>query len=125
MVSIQTSASCGIQLTEKAARELKKVRSKENGSHWGLKFADEQSICGEGYNYVIDFASSQEAFEEVFYSHGIEIYVPKSSVSRLQGSIIDYHPPMYSKTLSKEWFNVKNPNAKGLCPCSCGDGVGY
>jgi iron-sulfur cluster assembly accessory protein len=119
----------GIILTEKAARELKKLCPINENSHWGLKFTDEPSRCSEGYTYIIDFVAAQSEQDAVFYSQGVEIYVPKASVPRLLGSVIDYNEnhssSKSSKTLLKDWLEVKNPNAKGPCPCSCGDGVGY
>ena len=117
-----------ICLTEKALSKLKQLRNLDD-SHWGLKLADELSPCGEGFNYIVDFASSHKAEEEIFLSLGIEIYVPKESVPRLLGSIIDFEEdhvsPEQPNSLLRQGLVVKNPNAKCLCPCGCGDGVGY
>lgn len=118
-----------IILTEKAANALKKFWPKDAGTACGLKFADTKSRCEEGYSYVLDFVSCRGDHDEVFQSQGIKIYVPSSCMSRLQGSVIDLNENMRSSVnppfLLKECLNVKNPNAKGLCPCACGDGVGY
>ncbi len=123
------SDSISITLTEKAAEALKKFCPNPQASHWGLKFADEPSRCSEGFTYVIDFLSSQNEHDEIFYSHGIKICVPKASVPRLLGSVIDFHDPSgpieQTKSFFKTRFHVHNPNAKGPCPCACGDGVGY
>ncbi len=129
MGKAQTSTRCTITLTDEAIDMLKQFAHNADRTHWGLKFADEVSACGEGYNYIIDLVSSPGEKDEVFWSHGIAIYVPKESVERLKGSVIEYHSHEVdvepSQKLLKKCFHVKNPNAKGPCPCACGDGTGY
>ena len=107
---------------------LKEFAHTTQQTQWGLKFADEVSVCGKGYNYIIDLVSYPGEQDEIVWSNGIPIYVPKESLPRLEGSIIEYHahdssidppsPPI------KKFFHVKNPNAKGECPCMCGTGFG-
>jgi iron-sulfur cluster assembly accessory protein len=98
----------------------------EANQNWGLRFADKQGFCGSGYEYIIDFASAPQPQDEVFYSHGISIYVPKESMQRLQGSIIEYHGHAHEderlSSLEKKGFTVSNPNVKGSCPCACDRG---
>lgn len=118
----------GIHLTDKAVQMIKLFAQNAQGMHWGVKFADEVSVCGEGYNYIIDVVSAPEEQDVVFYCKGVEIYVPEKSLSRLAGSEIEYHEhEAYEATKDsfKKCFHVKNPNAKSLCPCGCGDGAGY
>ena len=115
-----------ITLTEEAVHMLKEFAHKAQQPHWGLKFADEVSACGKGYNYIIDLASSPGEQDEIFWSQGIPIYVPKESLSRLDGSVIEYHAHEVSveeSHLLSEYFHVKNPNSTGECPCACS--VGY
>jgi len=116
-----------VTLTEEAVDMLKEFAHQSKQSHWGLKFADEVSACGQGYNYIIDLVPSPGEQDEVIWSKGIPIYVPKESLSRLDGSVIEYHPhetPVEPSSFLKKYFHVKNPNAKGECPCACGIGFG-
>jgi iron-sulfur cluster assembly protein len=116
----------GVSLSTQAANKLKELKQKEECQQWGLRFADKQGFCGSGYEYMIDFAFAPEPQDEIFYSHGIAIYVPKESMQRLQGSIIEYHGHAHADerlgALEKEGFLVSNPNIKGPCPCGCDRG---
>jgi iron-sulfur cluster assembly protein len=126
MTIASTSHTKKVSLTDQAADRLKKLKQKEEGQRWGLRFADKRGFCGSGYEYIIDFASDPEPQDETFYSHGIAIYVPKESMQRLQGSIIEYyghaHEDSRLSALEKEGFAVANPNVKGPCPCACNRG---
>jgi Fe-S cluster assembly iron-binding protein IscA len=66
---------------------------------------------------LVLFAVAPENRDEIFYSRGIEIYVSKASLSRLQESIIDYlkddAPSEHSELILKEHFHIKNPNVRG------------
>lgn len=127
-MTVQTSTRRTITLTDEAVHMLKQFAQNAQQAHWGVKFSDEVSICGEGYNYIIDLVSSPGEQDEVFQFQGIEIYVPKESLGRLEGSVIECHAHDLSpeqKSNWKKYFHVKNPNAKGECPCGCGDGAGY
>jgi Fe-S cluster assembly protein SufA/iron-sulfur cluster assembly protein len=113
-----------IILTDAAVHMLHQLAHQTQKTQWGLKFADEVSVCGEGYNYVIDLVFSPEDQDEIFLSNGIEIYVPKKSLSRLVGSIIDAEMTgdgTMSSHCLKKFLHVKNPNITGPCPCACGD----
>jgi iron-sulfur cluster assembly protein len=128
MGTAQTSTRHGINLTDEAVQMLKQFARNAHNTHWGVKFADELSACGEGYNYTIDLVSAPGEHDVVFHCKGVEIYVPAKSLSRLAGSEIEYHDHEAheaSKGSFKKCFHVKNPNAKSLCPCGCGDGAGY
>jgi iron-sulfur cluster assembly accessory protein len=127
MAAGQTTTRQGIHLTDETVHMLKLFARNAQKAHWGIKLADEVSICGEGYNYVLDLVSAPEEHDVVFHCKGVEIYVPEQSLKRLAGSEIEYHDHHHdaSKDSFKKSFHVKNPNAKGLCPCGCGDGAGY
>ena len=67
----------------------------------------------------------QKEDEIVFFSHGVYIYIPKVSLSRLQGCTIELNEDILTSehpeiSLDKI-FCIKNPNAKGPCPCACGN----
>lgn len=125
MSTHKTFENHGVSLTSEAANKLKEI--KDGTQNWGLRFADKHSLCGSGYEYLIDFASAPQSQDEVFYSQGIAIYVPKESIKRLQGSVIEFHhehanPDQRLNALEKIGFTVSNPNIKGPCPCACDRG---
>lgn len=126
MTSLQKSDAHAISLTAQAASKLKELKQNEGNPIWGLRFGDQKGFCGSGYEYVIDFASEPGPQDEVFYSHGIPIYVSKESLQRLQGSTIEFHAHAHEdhrmSPLEKKGFMVSNPNVKGPCPCACDRG---
>jgi iron-sulfur cluster assembly protein len=127
MSTVGVSFIDGVSLTIQAANKLKELKQKEESQQWGLRFADKIGFCGSGYEYQIDFASAPQPQEVVFISYGIPIYVPKESMDRLHGSIIEYHGHSHEEdqrlsALEKEGFSVSNPNAKQPCPCGCNKG---
>lgn len=127
MTKSQISKTRHVSLTTQAANKLKTLQKKTGNSKWGLRFADKRGLCGSGYEYILDIATAPQLQDEVFYSNGIPIYVPKESLNRLQGSVIEYHGPQSLdeefETLEKKGFVVMNPNVKGPCPCACHKGV--
>ena len=98
---------------------LKQLAHHEQKTQWGLKFADQVSVCGEGYNYVIDLVSCPEEQDEVFLSNGIEIYVPKESLARLAGSVIDAEKmnPESIIGLEKKFARAKSEHHRSLSLC--------
>lgn len=118
--------SQGIHLTKKAALQLRALFMLQDQR--GLRFADTLSKCGEGYSYVIDLVSSPQPTDRIFYSQGIPIFIPQSSLPRLHNTVIDsLCDTLPSGKLIDHWktfLDIKNPHAQGECPCSCGDGHG-
>jgi iron-sulfur cluster assembly accessory protein len=126
MLKNQTSHLHRISLTDRAADKLKELQQQEKKQQWGLRLAYKQGFCGKGYEYVIDFAIAPHQQDEIFYSHGFEIYVPKENMEKLQGSIIEYQDNASKderlSALEKKGFSISNPNIKGPCPCACDRG---
>lgn len=117
-----------ISISDEAAAHLKVLLKKEGKTKWAVKFCDEQGTCGEGYEYVLDFCAQPEADDEIFFSHGIEIYVSKGSLKRLLGSRIDFEECSSDdlfKGLLKKGFTITNPNVKAPCSCACNKGQEY
>lgn len=116
------STGCSISLTDKAARKLKELHPSETAG--AIRFATKQGFCGEGYEYVMDFAAKPETNDAIFYSQDFAIFVPEESLKRLTGSVIDFdeHNALADDRLDplqKLGFRVDNPNIKGPCPCKC------
>lgn len=116
-----------IQVSHRAAAKLKKIQKTVNNQICGLRFSIKQGLCGSGYEYILDFATAPEANEEVFYSEGITIFVPRENITKLQGSYIEFETQTQhcqeKEGLEKVGFKVLNPNIKGPCPCQCVKGV--
>lgn len=114
-----------IELTPQAALFLLGIMKNKGLVSCGLRFADDVSACGFGYDHTLDLVATPELQDEVFKSCNILIYVPKSSLIRLVGTVIDYNTSAPELELNENWLKklkIHNPNANWLCTCGCGDG---
>ena len=120
-----TAFSKDVSLTGKAALKLQELQKAKGKDRCGIRFGVKQGFCGQGYEYIMDFAPKPESEDLVFFSEGFEIYVPDTSLSKVCGSVIDFHdssPNDRLELLMKEGFTIQNPNAKAACPCACNGG---
>ena len=69
-----------ITLTENAARQIKKQLDKR-GTGIGLKLGVKKSGCS-GYAYVLDYAETLEANDNVFENFGVKVMVNSVVVTR-------------------------------------------
>lgn len=128
MVTLTEPCVEGVSLTNTAAARIRELKKEKNILNGGVRFAVEKGFCGEGYDYLMDFVSEPSAGERVFFSHGLEIYIPADSIEKLLGSSIDYDPNAAQGNFEnplKKGFVIHNPNAKGPCPCACNRGFDY
>ena len=99
-----------ITLTETAAAHIGKFLE-NRGKGEGLRLAVKTSGCS-GMAYVIEFADSIEAEDQVFENHGIKVIVDPKSLTYLDGTEVDY-----AKEGLNEGFKFNNPNVKDACGC--------
>jgi len=109
--------SSTITLTETAAKKFKEILKTDKKEGWGLRFGDKPGGCG-GFEYILDFAEKANKEDQIFHSHGVDIYVNQKMLYRLMGCQIDY-----LEGLMGSGFKVTNPNVKGSC--SCGNSQSY
>lgn len=100
-----------VNLTKRAAEKFKQILKDEGKEGWGLRFDDKAAGCS-GFEYTLDFSKEPKATDKVYTSHGIQIHVNKNSISRLEGSEIDY-----VEGLNNAGFKITNPNVKSSCGC--------
>lgn len=117
--------STNVTMTKRAALKLKELQKVQGNERNGIRFGVKKGFCGQGFEYVMDFASQPEPEDKIFYSGGIEIYVNELSFSKVCGSVIDFQngsPNERLELLMREGFTIQNPNAKAACPCACDRG---
>lgn len=115
-----------VSITKKAAEELKKLGTQKGLADVSLRFADVQAAC-DSFEYTLNF-SERNTEDLVFPSHGIPIYVPIESISRLGGARIDFDNTVDHEHLDgllKLGFTIANPNEKGPCSCACNKGHSF
>lgn len=108
------SSQCQMTLTDRAQQHLAKMIHNQSGI--GVLVALEKAGCA-GYMYRIEIIQSQpEDCVQIAICQQVTVYVPYSSIPRLNGCQLDYQMNQLEK---KAVFN--NPNV--TLACGCGDSV--
>ncbi len=102
-----------LQLTEKAAEEIKKVITEQKmPENVALRVGVEAGGCS-GFEYKLEFDEHiDEQSDTVCEIHGVRVAVDKKSLLYLDGTEIDYH-----SSFEKRGFVFNNPNATKTCGC--------
>ena len=111
----ETDAST-ISLTKCAAEKFRAIAESEGKPNTALRFDERPAGCS-GFEYVLEFTDKTDSDDVVYNSHGINIYVKKSALGRLQGCEIDFVEGLQSG------FKIVNPNVRASC--GCGSSHGY
>jgi iron-sulfur cluster assembly protein len=106
-----------ISLTEKAARQLKKLMSAEGKDGFGLRVGVADGGCA-GQSYEMDFEHAPKGDDASQVSHGIAVFYSKGLEDALRGTVIDFR-----ESLNASGFTMRNPNAKRSCACGSSFGV--
>lgn len=101
-----------VQLTERAARELKAYLDKQGRPGAGLRiFVSAGGCSGLSYGMVVDDKVTDDDY--VFEAAGAKVIIDRSSAPFIAGSTIDYK----AEKLMGGGFVVNNPNAVSTCGC--------
>jgi iron-sulfur cluster assembly accessory protein len=101
-----------VQLTEKAASELKAYLDRQGRPGAGLRiFVSAGGCSGLSYGMVVDDKVTDDDY--VFEAGGAKVIIDRSSAPFIAGSTIDYK----AEKLIGGGFVVNNPNAVSTCGC--------
>jgi len=100
-----------IQVTEKAAEQIKKIMDKEGLHDHGLRVAVVGGGCS-GMSYKLQFEKESTQDDKVYELGGVRLIVDKKSSIFLNGTTLDF-----SDGLNGTGFTFSNPNAKSTCGC--------
>ncbi|OLC55473.1 MAG: heme biosynthesis protein HemY [Acidobacteria bacterium 13_1_40CM_4_69_4] len=100
-----------IQVTEKAADQIRKIMEKEGLQDHGLRVAVVGGGCS-GMSYKLQFEKEPTQDDRVYEQSGVRIIVDKKSSIFLNGTTLDF-----SDGLNGTGFTFSNPNAKSTCGC--------
>ena len=107
-----------IRISDKAARQIRKVMSKRGMVAGGLRVGVKAGGCS-GLSYLFAWEDGPRSGDQVFEgSHEARIYVDRKSLRFLDGTELDYDTNLVSKG-----FVLNNPNAKSTCGCGTSFGV--
>jgi iron-sulfur cluster assembly protein len=107
----------GINVTEKAAGEVKRIISEQQqqGQLPEKIYLRVRVVGGgcSGFTNKLDLDPQiNEKLDEVFEFHGVPVVVDKRSLMYLDGAVVDFHDD-----LNRRGFSITNPNAKSTCGC--------
>lgn len=107
-----------ISLTEKAARQVMKVKSENNipESH-GLRLGVKGGGCS-GLTYVLGFDEKAKENDKILSIYGVTVFVDPKSLFYLSGTVLDF-----SDGLNGKGFVFNNPQATKTCGCGSSFGV--
>jgi iron-sulfur cluster assembly protein len=107
-----------ITLTEKAAKQVMKVKSENNipASH-GLRLGVRGGGCS-GLSYVLGFDEKANENDKIMQIHGVTVFVDPKSLFYLSGTVLDF-----SDGLNGKGFVFNNPQATKTCGCGSSFGV--
>jgi iron-sulfur cluster assembly accessory protein len=106
-----------ITVTEKAAAEVQRIISEQQGQG-GMpeKVYLRMRVVGggcSGFQHKLDLDPQiNEKLDEVFEFHGVPVVVDKRSLMYLDGAQVDFHDD-----LNRRGFSITNPQAKSHCGC--------
>jgi len=102
-----------ITLTERAAKEVKKVLEEQKQSHQTMLRVGVVGGGCSGFSYDLKFDDKyDEKLDSKTVQHDVTVVVDKKSALYLDGTTVDYY-----EGLEKRGFTFDNPNAVKSCGC--------
>lgn len=100
-----------MRLTDAAAAKIRDIMEKSDGRFIGVRVGVKNGGCA-GMSYTMDYAESQNPFDEVIEDKGVRILIDPKAVMFLIGTEMDY---AREKLASR--FVFRNPNQTDACGC--------
>lgn len=102
-----------IELTERAAQEVKTVIAQQNldPENTFLRVGVKGGGCS-GFSYVLDLADHKADNDEEWEIHGIKVICDPKSNIYLTGTTVDFRDELMGRG-----FTFSNPNATHSCGC--------
>jgi iron-sulfur cluster assembly accessory protein len=102
-----------IEITESAARVIRKQLEKNQKPQGGLRIAVKAGGCS-GFSYTFAWDDAARDSDLVFLgSNGAKVFVDPRSLKLLDGTVLDFD----ENNLLATSFTLKNPHAKSTCGC--------
>ena len=103
----------GINLTERAAKEVKKVLEEQNQPNETMLRVRVVGGGCSGFSYDLKFDDQfDEKMDSKYLHHDVTVVVDKKSALYLDGTTVEYY-----EGLEKRGFTFDNPNAVKSCGC--------
>jgi iron-sulfur cluster assembly protein len=103
----------GVQLSERAASEVKKIMEEQKFDESTVLRVGVAGGGCSGFSYALGFDKAfDEKADSKFDCHGVTVVVDKKSALYLDGTTVDFY-----EGLDKRGFTFNNPNATKTCGC--------
>jgi iron-sulfur cluster assembly accessory protein len=110
-VTPQETKKAPIMLTPKAVTKVKEIMAQQTPVPAGLRVGVVGGGCS-GFSYSMAFENSSGLMDKVFDMEGLKVFVDATSLTYLNGCIVDY-----LETLEGAGFKFENPNVRTTCGC--------
>jgi iron-sulfur cluster assembly protein len=100
-----------VTLTDRAADRVKEIMARAEKPYVGLRVGVKNGGCA-GQEYVLEYAETAAALDEVVEDKGVTILVDPKAVLFLIGTEVDYE---VNRLAAK--FTFRNPNQTDACGC--------
>jgi iron-sulfur cluster assembly accessory protein len=107
----QSGTESELTLTDSATAQIKALLARDGRDGQGLRVSVAGGGCS-GFSYHLSFDKEPKPEDVVLDRDGIKVYVDRSSVSYLNGTVIDFVGGLYGGG-----FKFINPNATATCGC--------
>jgi iron-sulfur cluster assembly protein len=102
-----------IQITDSAARVIRKQLERNQKPEGGLRIAVKAGGCS-GFSYTFGWDAAARETDQVFTgADGARVFVDPRSLKLLDGTVLDFD----ENNLMATSFTLKNPHAKSTCGC--------
>ena len=102
-----------IEITESAARIIKRQVAKSQQPNGGLRIAVKAGGCS-GFSYQFAWDAAARETDQVFEgADGAKVFVDPRSLKLLDGTVLDFD----EHNLLATSFTLKNPHATSTCGC--------
>ncbi len=98
-------------LTDSAADRVKEIMQSSPDPVIGLRVGVKKGGCA-GMEYTMEYASEQQAHEEIVEDKGVKIFIEPKAILFLLGTEMDFRVEKLSAS-----FVFKNPNETSACGC--------
>jgi iron-sulfur cluster assembly protein len=105
------SVAAPLQISEKAAAQVRLIQERENRPNTYLRVSVVGGGCS-GLSYKLSFDEAPKEKDKVFEIHGVKIAVDGKSLLFIRGTILEF-----TDGLNGQGFVFENPNAKSSCGC--------
>src|SRR5499427_8908320 len=107
--NVETTPKLPVNLTPTAVSKVKEIMTQQNPVPAGLRIGVVGGGCS-GFSYSMSFENASGLMDKVFDMEGLKVFVDATSLTYLNGCIVDY-----LETLEGAGFKFENPNVRTTC----------